>query len=319
MKFTAWRHPAFRERLKEQNLDRSDPSKGRGRPLLRHQERQGLVATRHPPESGRRRHAQERSPGAANLHAPERPARPNQRGQELQHDARRGAGQSHLVHVHARGDAAGRLALRRRRRQRRDALRQQANGGPIFVYVKDGKIIRTTPIEFDDEDAPSWSIKARGKTLHAAAQDDARRRTACARSRMVYSQDRLLYPMKRVDFDPNGERNTQNRGKSGIRAHQLGRGARHRRRARSSAPRRVRAPARSRAATARTTSGATSATTSARFNRFWNPVGVHQAGAQPRQLGRLVLGRRCTTGATACGSARRSPTAPSRTASRKPR
>jgi trimethylamine-N-oxide reductase (cytochrome c) len=24
--------------------------------------------------------------------------------------------------------------------------------------------------------------------------------------------DRLLYPMKRVDFDPNGKRNPQNRG-----------------------------------------------------------------------------------------------------------
>ena len=32
---------------------------------------------------------------------------------------------------------------------------------------------------------------------------------------MVYSPDRLLYPMKRVDFDPKGERNPQNRGISG--------------------------------------------------------------------------------------------------------
>ena len=32
---------------------------------------------------------------------------------------------------------------------------------------------------------------------------------------IVYSPDRLLYPMKRVDFDPNGARNPQNRGKSG--------------------------------------------------------------------------------------------------------
>ena len=32
---------------------------------------------------------------------------------------------------------------------------------------------------------------------------------------IVYSPDRLLYPMKRVDFDPNGARNPENRGKSG--------------------------------------------------------------------------------------------------------
>ena len=32
---------------------------------------------------------------------------------------------------------------------------------------------------------------------------------------MVYAPNRLKYPMKRVDFDPAGERNPQNRGVSG--------------------------------------------------------------------------------------------------------
>ncbi len=48
-----------------------------------------------------------------------------------------------------------------------------ANGGPLFVYVKDGKIVRTTPIEFDDSDGASWTIEARGHEAHAAAQDHA--------------------------------------------------------------------------------------------------------------------------------------------------
>ena len=40
------------------------------------------------------------------------------------------------------------------------------NGGPLFVYVKNDRIIRITPIEFDDvEDAPSWSVTARGRTF----------------------------------------------------------------------------------------------------------------------------------------------------------
>jgi molybdopterin guanine dinucleotide-containing S/N-oxide reductase-like protein len=87
-------------------------------------------------------------------------------------------------------------------------------GGPVFVYVKDDKILRITPIEFDDEDAPSWSIKARGKTFTPP------RRTTLAPYGMasksvVYSKNRVLYPMKRVDFDPNGERNVHNRGISG--------------------------------------------------------------------------------------------------------
>ncbi|GIT49394.1 MAG: hypothetical protein Ct9H300mP14_13220 [Gammaproteobacteria bacterium] len=46
------------------------------------------------------------------------------------------------------------------------------NGGPVFVYVKNERIVRITPIEFDDaEDAPSWSVKARGQTLHPTPHD----------------------------------------------------------------------------------------------------------------------------------------------------
>ncbi|MFZ9668077.1 MAG: molybdopterin-dependent oxidoreductase, partial [Steroidobacteraceae bacterium] len=87
------------------------------------------------------------------------------------------------------------------------------NSGPIFVYVKDGKILRTTPIDFDDEDAPSWSISARGKTFTPSRRTTVATHGLCLKS-MVYSKNRILYPMKRVDFDPDGERNIQNRGKS---------------------------------------------------------------------------------------------------------
>ena len=85
------------------------------------------------------------------------------------------------------------------------------NGGPLFVYVKDGKILRTTPIDFDDQDAPSWTITARGRTFTPPRRVTLAAHGACQKS-MVYSKDRLLYPMKRVDFDPDGERNPQNRG-----------------------------------------------------------------------------------------------------------
>jgi hypothetical protein len=37
------------------------------------------------------------------------------------------------------------------------------NGGPLFVYVKDDRIVRMTPIDLDDSDAASWTITARGK------------------------------------------------------------------------------------------------------------------------------------------------------------
>jgi len=88
------------------------------------------------------------------------------------------------------------------------------NGGPVFVYVKNGKIVRITPIDFDEEDPEPWIITARGKKFTPP-----KRVTippyAIGWKSLVYSPDRILYPMKRVDFDPNGERNPQNRGISG--------------------------------------------------------------------------------------------------------
>jgi trimethylamine-N-oxide reductase (cytochrome c) len=88
------------------------------------------------------------------------------------------------------------------------------NGGPVFVYVKDGKIIRMTPIEFGDDDPPPWTIEAKGVKLTPPRKTTLAPHGQNAKS-IVYSPDRLLYPMKRVDFDPQGERNPQNRGKSG--------------------------------------------------------------------------------------------------------
>jgi len=88
------------------------------------------------------------------------------------------------------------------------------NGGPVFVYVKDGKIIRITPIEFDESDAQPWTIEARGKSFTPPRRTTVSPHTVAWKS-MIYSPDRILYPMKRVDFDPNGQRNCQNRGISG--------------------------------------------------------------------------------------------------------
>jgi molybdopterin guanine dinucleotide-containing S/N-oxide reductase-like protein len=87
------------------------------------------------------------------------------------------------------------------------------NGGPVFVYVKEGKIVRITPIDFDDKDAQPWTIRARGKTFTPPRRTTISPYTLVFKS-MIYSPDRILYPMKRVDFDPSGNRNCQNRGTS---------------------------------------------------------------------------------------------------------
>ena len=87
------------------------------------------------------------------------------------------------------------------------------NGGPIFVYVKDGKILRTTPMDLGEDDPDSYTIKARGKEFKPPRKTTLAAHGACQKS-MVYSKNRILKPMKRVDFDHKGERNIQNRGKS---------------------------------------------------------------------------------------------------------
>ncbi|MBW1997258.1 MAG: molybdopterin-dependent oxidoreductase [Deltaproteobacteria bacterium] len=88
------------------------------------------------------------------------------------------------------------------------------NGGPVFVYVKGGRLIRITPIEFDEKDAAPWTIKARGRSFTPPRKTTVSPHTLAWKS-MIYSKDRLLYPMKRVDFDPSGKRNCRNRGISG--------------------------------------------------------------------------------------------------------
>ena len=47
------------------------------------------------------------------------------------------------------------------------------NGGPVFIYVKDGKIVRMTPIDFDDDRPAAVDDRGARPEVHAAAQDDA--------------------------------------------------------------------------------------------------------------------------------------------------
>ena len=87
-------------------------------------------------------------------------------------------------------------------------------GGPVFVYVKGGRIVRVTPIELGPDDAESWVIEARGRAFSPPRKTLLAPYVLAARSR-VYSPERALYPLKRVDFNPDGDRHPENRGKSG--------------------------------------------------------------------------------------------------------
>ncbi len=93
-------------------------------------------------------------------------------------------------------------------------LTQCTSGGAVWVHVKDGVITRIRPIIFDETDAPSWTIEARGKKFTPLRRTTLNTYIVTERTR-IYSDNRIKYPYKRVDFDPKGKRNPENRGKSG--------------------------------------------------------------------------------------------------------
>ncbi len=95
------------------------------------------------------------------------------------------------------------------------------NSGPVSVYVKDGKIVRVRPLVVADGDMQPWTIEAGGKK-YSPWKKCTLSPYIHAERRRIYSDERIKYPLKRVDFDPAGApgstgpggRNAQNRGKS---------------------------------------------------------------------------------------------------------
>ncbi len=87
------------------------------------------------------------------------------------------------------------------------------SGGPFFVHVKDGRIVRVRPMVFlENEEVPTWTIEAGGKEFTAPRRVTLAPFHMAERAR-VYAEDRILYPMKRASFNPNGERHPERRGK----------------------------------------------------------------------------------------------------------
>ena len=88
---------------------------------------------------------------------------------------------------------------------------------PCAIDVKNDRIVRIRPLHYDAKyDRKSfnpWQIKKNGKTLdpmYKALPSP----FSLAYKKRVYSPNRIKFPLKRVDWNPDGERNTQNRGKS---------------------------------------------------------------------------------------------------------
>ena len=86
-------------------------------------------------------------------------------------------------------------------------------GGPVLVHVKDGRIIRVRPLRLDKSDPKPWTIEVKGKKYSPPRKTTLSTYVLAERNR-IYSDDRVAYPRKRVDFNPNGDRHPENRGKS---------------------------------------------------------------------------------------------------------
>jgi molybdopterin guanine dinucleotide-containing S/N-oxide reductase-like protein len=91
---------------------------------------------------------------------------------------------------------------------------------PSAVDVKDGKIVRIRPLHYDSkytrEEIGTWQVKRDGKTFAPILKSQPAPYMLAYKKR-TYSPNRIKYPLKRIDWDPDGERNPQNRGKSKYR------------------------------------------------------------------------------------------------------
>ncbi|MCD7948071.1 MAG: molybdopterin-dependent oxidoreductase [Oscillospiraceae bacterium] len=96
-------------------------------------------------------------------------------------------------------------------------MTNSTTGGPIFVDVDveandgKGKIVRVYPMDLTEDDPKSWVLEANGKKYTPPRKTTYTCYTAGYKA-MVHSKRRVLYPLRRIGFDVNGERNIEKRG-----------------------------------------------------------------------------------------------------------
>jgi trimethylamine-N-oxide reductase (cytochrome c) len=90
-------------------------------------------------------------------------------------------------------------------------------GAPCAVDVTSKRIVRVRPLHFDEkyekQQFNPWKILRNGITFEPSIKS-LPSPFSLAYKKRAYSPNRILFPLKRVDWDPNGERNPQNRGRS---------------------------------------------------------------------------------------------------------
>jgi trimethylamine-N-oxide reductase (cytochrome c) len=91
------------------------------------------------------------------------------------------------------------------------------SGLPTVAESDGNRLTRIRPLHYEEyadwESLNPWKIEARGKTFQAPKKSLPAVYYLGYKKR-VYSENRVKWPLKRVDWDPDGARNSQNRGKS---------------------------------------------------------------------------------------------------------
>lgn len=90
-------------------------------------------------------------------------------------------------------------------------------GAPCEVDVKGNKIVRIRPMRYDrhytKEHLKPWKITRNGKSFEPLTKS-LPGPFSLAYKKRAYSPNRIQFPLKRIDWDPRGERNPHTRGQS---------------------------------------------------------------------------------------------------------
>lgn len=91
---------------------------------------------------------------------------------------------------------------------------------PARVDVKDGRVVRIRPLHYDEnytkEELNSYVLEKDGHTFEPGFKSLLPPISLAYKNR-TYSKNRVPYPLIRVDFDPDGDRHPETRGKSKYR------------------------------------------------------------------------------------------------------
>ena len=86
----------------------------------------------------------------------------------------------------------------------------------VAADVVDDKLARIRPVHFENdytkEELNYWKLEGRNGAILEPGMKSLTPPFPLVYKRRTYSKNRIPYPMKRVDWDPDGERNPQNRG-----------------------------------------------------------------------------------------------------------